>query len=164
VSGQGCKPGATVTLGIEASHATGRTIAQGTATSGGTFNISYTLPYEGEPTAELSADCVNPAGQQITAVDILFAYTAATAAQRIAPGASLTVSGGGCAPGATVTVTVAASHASGETVGTGTANASGTFSITVKVPYRGQPDGDVTASCNPEGTAVVVPVEYTSAP
>jgi hypothetical protein len=164
-TGLGCKPGTTVRINIVASHATERTIAQGTANSAGDFTISYTLPYVGEPTAELIDTCVNPAGRRITPQwgDTRFAYGPATPVKRIAPGASLTVSGGGCTPGATVTVNAGASHASGDTIGTGNADASGKFSITVKVPYMGQPDADVLASCG-STDRVDIPIEYSSAP
>jgi hypothetical protein len=161
--GFGCKPGTIVTISIVAGHVTERTIAQGTADSSGDYDISYTLPYVGEPTAEMIDTCVNPAGQQITAQDTRFSYGPATPVRRIAPGASLTVSGGGCTPGTSVTVTAVATHATGDVLTMGTADAGGKFSITVKVPYMGQPDAGVTASCDPDGDVVDIPIEYTSA-
>jgi hypothetical protein len=160
--GFGCKPGTTVTISIVASHVTRRTIANGTANSSGDYAINYTLPYVGELSAEMIDTCVNPAGS-ITAQDTRFSYGSATPVQRIAPGASLMVRGSGCTAGATVTVNAGASHASGRTIGKGVADASGKFSITVKVPYVGEPEADVMASCNPDGVVVDIPVRYASA-
>jgi hypothetical protein len=85
----------------------------------------------------------------------------------IAPGTRVTLAGSGCRPDAEVAIFAAASHASGQTLGQVTASASGGFSITVTVPYMGEPEATLSAMCdNAEGTTVPVTqrtVKYTSA-
>jgi hypothetical protein len=84
----------------------------------------------------------------------------------LAAGSSLTVAGSGCQPGAAVTVIAAAQNASGDNIGQATADASGSFSTVVTVPYMGQPDADVGANCvAPDGNStnvVEIPIHYTS--
>jgi hypothetical protein len=86
---------------------------------------------------------------------------------KISPGSRVTLAGSGCKPGAQVAAFAAASHASGQTVGQGTVNASGGFSITVTMPYMGEPEATLSAMCdNTAGTtipATQLTIEYTSA-
>jgi hypothetical protein len=65
----------------------------------------------------------------------------------IAPGPSLNVHGTGCAPGADVRVTLTASHATGRTLDTFPADASGSFSRSVVIPDAGEPQAAVIAEC-----------------
>ncbi len=85
----------------------------------------------------------------------------------IAPGSYLTVTGSGCVAGASVTVLATASHATGTTIGQGTAGAGGRFSLRVKVPYKGEPQATIVATClaTNQNTIIAaeIPVEYTSA-
>jgi hypothetical protein len=91
----------------------------------------------------------------------------ATTVLNIAPGSSVTLSGTGCKPDAQVAIFAAASHASGRTLGQVAADASGGFSITVTVPYMGEPEATLSAMCdNTAGTTTAVTqrtVKYTSA-
>jgi hypothetical protein len=90
-----------------------------------------------------------------------------TTVLHIAPGSKVTLSGSGCKPDAEVAIFAAASHASGRTLGQVAADTSGGFSITVTVPYMGEPEATLSAMCdNASGTTVAVTqrtVDYTSA-
>ena len=83
-----------------------------------------------------------------------------------AAGSYLTVTGSGCLAGASVQILATASHASGSTIGQGAASAGGRFSLRVKVPYKGEPQATIVATClgtdQSTITAAEIPVRYTS--
>jgi hypothetical protein len=85
----------------------------------------------------------------------------------IAPGSYLTVTGSGCVADSSVTVLATASHATGTTIGRGTANAGGRFSLRVKMPFKGEPRAAIVAVCRgaDQNTIIAaqIPVGYTSA-
>lgn len=168
LSGSGCKPGAGVVVWATANHATDSMVGGGNADASGKFSVTAIAPNLGQPEATLVAQCDNPSATTITADQTTIEYVPAPAPTtpiRIALGSKYTVTGGGCKPGAAVIVIATASHATGTTVGQGTADASGKFSVAATAPNNAQPDESLVAQCDSlsEGTITVASIEYTVA-
>lgn len=72
----GCEPGAVVTVIASASHASGTVIGQTTSNVVGAFSVPVSVPYKGQPTATVSARCLDRSGATtIAAATISITYT-----------------------------------------------------------------------------------------
>lgn len=141
-----------------------------TAASPAAHGLAAARPAAASPRASARASSPAPATAPASANSPSLADTpvpAGNAATGIVPGQKVIMAGSGCKPGASVLIEATASHATGRDIGHGTAGSNGHFSVTVSVPYMGEAQADVIASCvNSAGntqTVADLAVRYTTA-
>jgi LPXTG-motif cell wall-anchored protein len=77
IHGRGCAPGADVTVNIGSLHGSGDTLDTFPADSAGRFTRVLPIPFHGEATATVTANCIGAAGSTVTAFDLGITYIGA---------------------------------------------------------------------------------------